>query len=106
MTLTVIENAILKKAEELKTYNETHKKIMLFLLENKQYFTKDELLCFASYSENKLDKTLKDLENATLIKTEGWLVKLQEQQKLEETIIGKIGEKAIMKATLQINGQK
>lgn len=90
MVLTVLENAYLRKAEELDTYNESHKKIILFLLQHKQYFTKDELLCFANYCETKLDKTLKDLEKATLITTEGWLVKLQEQEKMEETIISEI----------------
>jgi hypothetical protein len=87
MVLTVLENAYLRKAEEINTYNESHKQIILFLLNNKQYFTKDELLCFTNHCETKLDKTLKELEKATLIKIEGWLVKLEERQKLEETLI-------------------
>lgn len=87
MSITVIENAYLRKAEEISSYNEVHKKILLFLLHEKKYFYKEELLCFANHCEHKLEKALKELEKTGTIKTEGWLVTLQEQQKLEEKII-------------------
>jgi len=93
MPLTVLENAYLRKAEEISTYNETHKKLLLFLIHEKKYFQKDELLCFANYCENELNKTIKQLEKTGIIKTEGWLVKLNEPQKLEETIIEELKEK-------------
>ena len=93
MTLTVIENAYLRKAEEITTYNETHKKILLFLLHERKHYYKNELLCFANHSEHKLEKTLKELEKTGTIKTEGWLVSLQEQQKLEEKIIEELKAK-------------
>ena len=87
MPLTVLENAYLRKAEEISTYNETHKKLLLFLIHEKKYFQKDELLCFANYCEDTLNKTLKQLEKNGLITTEGWLVHFNEKQNLEETII-------------------
>ncbi len=97
MTITVLENAYLRKAEEISSYNETHKKILLFLLHEKKHFYKNELLCFANFCEQKLDKALKELEKSGTIKTEGWLVSLQEQQKLEEKIVEELKETLIIK---------
>jgi hypothetical protein len=97
MPLTVLENAYLRKAEEISTFNETHKKLLLFLIHEKKYFQKDELLCFANYCENELDKTIKQLEKCGLLKVEGWLVRFNEQQKLEETIIEELRDKIPLK---------
>lgn len=87
MTLSVIENAYLRKAEKISSFNETHKKLLLFLLHEKKHYTKEELLCFANYCESKLDKVIKDLERASLIKVNGWLVSLEEQQNMEQSIV-------------------
>lgn len=92
MVLSVIENAYLRKAEEISSFNETHKKLLLFLLHEKKHYTKEELLCFASHSEVKLDKVLKDLERASLIKINGWLVGLEEEQLMTCEIVEELKE--------------
>jgi hypothetical protein len=76
--LTVIENAYYRKISIHPNHSETHKKVLFALLHEKKYFAKDELLCFANYDEKMLDRTILDLEDVGLIKTEGWLVKINE----------------------------
>ncbi len=83
----MIENAYLRKAEENPNFCETHKKVMYMLMHERKYYTKDELLCFAAFSQPKLNSALKDLEKAGIIKTEGWLVKLSEQTALEDELL-------------------
>jgi hypothetical protein len=86
MVLTVLENAYLKKAEEIPNYNETHKKLLMCLINEKKYFQKNELLCFTNYCEQKLDKIIKDLEKTGLIQTEGWLIRAKQQQEIIQTL--------------------
>jgi len=76
--LTVIENAYYRKASIHPNHSETHKKVLLALLHEKKYFSKEELLCFVNYDEEILEKTILDLEDIGVIKTEGWLVKIRE----------------------------
>lgn len=90
MVLSVIENAYLRKAEEISSFNETHKKLLLFLLHEKKHYTKEELLCFANYCEPKLEKVLNDLERASLVKVNGWLVGLEEEQLMTKEIVGEL----------------
>ena len=47
-------------------------------------FAKDELLCFSNFDEELLEKTILDLEDIGVIKTEGWLVKIRENLFEEE----------------------
>ena len=82
--LTVLENAFYKKVSIFKEPGETHKKILLALLCEKKYFSKEELLCFANYDEELLERTILDLEDIGVIKTEGWLVKIRENLFEEE----------------------
>ena len=82
--LTVLENAFYKKVSSSTNHSETHTKILLALLCEKKYFAKDELLCFANYDEEILEKTILDLEDIGVIKTEGWLVKIRENLFEEE----------------------
>ena len=82
--LTVLENAYCLKISVHPNYSETHKKILFALLHEKKYFAKDELLCFANYDEEILEKTLLDLEDIGVIKSEGWLVKICENLFEEE----------------------
>jgi len=82
--LTVLENAYYKKVSIHPNYCETHKQILLALLHEKKYFAKDELLCFANYDEELLEKTILDLEDTGVIKSEGWLVKIRENMFEEE----------------------
>lgn len=90
MVLSVIENAYLRKAEEISSFNENHKKLLLFLLHEKKHYTKEELLCFANYCESRLDKVLKDLERASLIKINGWLISLEEERVMTQEIVGEL----------------
>ncbi|MCX6801241.1 MAG: hypothetical protein NTZ73_03565 [Candidatus Diapherotrites archaeon] len=90
MTITVLENAYLRKAEEHPSFCEIHKKIMLLLMNEKKYFTKDELICFSNYNEKKLNKILKDLEAKGVITVDGWLVKLADYEKMSEIICKKL----------------
>lgn len=85
--LTVLQNAYLRLAEKHPEFGESHKKIMLLLICEQKHYTRDELLCMANYSENRLAETLKDLEAQNLIKTDGWLVKLSEEETLEKEIV-------------------
>ena len=82
--LTVLENAYYKKVSIFKEPGETHKKVLLALLHEKKYFAKDELLCFANFDEELLEKTILDLDDDGVIKTEGWLVKVRENLFEEE----------------------
>ena len=82
--LTVLENAYCLKISVHPNHSETHKQILLALLHEKKYFAKDELLCFANYDEEILEKTLLDLEDIGVIKSEGWLVKICENLFEEE----------------------
>jgi len=86
MVLTVLENAYLKKAEQHPNYSKTHEQILLMLLHENKHYTKGELLCFANYSEKKLDKAIKELETTGTITTKGWLVKAMEKEELMEKI--------------------
>jgi hypothetical protein len=90
LVLSVIENAYLKKAEEISSFNEIHKKLLLFLLHEKKHYTKEELICFANYNETKLEKVLKDLEKASLIKINGWLVSLEEEVIMTQAIVSEL----------------
>ena len=89
MPLTVIQNAYLRVAESHPNFSETHKKIMLVLLHEKKHYTLEELSCFANYSEEKLVSALEDLEEAGLVKKEGWLVSLADTAALERSITEK-----------------
>jgi hypothetical protein len=83
--LTVLENACKKKIEtEIDGTNFIHSKIISYLLAEKKYHTKDELIFLANFSLTKLEKALKELEKINLIKIEGWLVKIIDQEKLCE----------------------
>ncbi|HNV01194.1 MAG TPA: hypothetical protein PKK60_02080 [archaeon] len=90
MVLSVIENAYLRKAEEISSFNETHKKLLLFLLHEKKHYTKAELSCFANYCESRLDKVLKDLERASLIKISGWLISLEEEGVMTQALVSEL----------------
>lgn len=82
--LTVIENAYHRKISSHPNYCETHKKVLLALLHEKKYFTKEELLCFTNYDEELLESTILDLEDVGVAKCEGWLVKICENLFEEE----------------------
>ncbi len=75
--LTVIQNAYLKKASEHKNFCNIHEKILFVLMNEKKYYSKDELLCFSNQNYLLLENTLKDLEESKLILVEGWLVRLK-----------------------------
>lgn len=79
--ITVIENAYLTKAREIKNYSKKHEKLLLALIHEKKYYTKEELLCFTQHNPKILDNILKELEQIGVIITEGWLVKLKEMEK-------------------------
>jgi len=82
--LTVLENAYYKKVSSCPRHSDTHTKILLALLHEKKYFSKEELLCFANYDEEILEKTILDLEDIGVIQTEGWLIKIRENLFEEE----------------------
>ena len=81
---TVLEHAYYLKVSSFPRHNETHDKILFALLHEKRYFSKEELLCFANYNEELLEKTILDLEDIGVIKSEGWLVKIRENLFEEE----------------------
>ena len=74
--LSVLDNAYLRKAQEHPKYSPLHQKILLFLMHEKKYYEKGELLCLANHSLELLDEALTHLEKMKLITVEGWLVKL------------------------------
>jgi len=76
MVLTVLENAYFRRAEAHPNFSESHKRVLSLLIHERKYFTKDELFLLVNYSEKKVNKTIKDLEEQGLIETEGWLVRL------------------------------
>lgn len=84
--LSVINNAYLRKAQEHPNYSFTHQKLLFLLLTEKKYYSKDELLCICEYKLNKLEKTIKDLEEIGLIKQEGWLVKINGEEELNKQL--------------------
>jgi len=85
--LTVLQNAYLRLAEKHPEFGESHKKIMLLLICEQKHYTRDELKCFANYSETRLEETLADLKELGLVKTDGWLVRLSEEEALEREIV-------------------
>jgi len=90
MALSVLENAYLRLAEKHPDFSEAHKKVMLALLFEKKYYQKDELLCFSSYCEKKLDAAIADLQEAGIVKTEGWLGKLAGIESIEWEMIAEL----------------
>ncbi|MEI7961914.1 MAG: hypothetical protein WCI04_06280 [archaeon] len=74
--LSVLDNAYLRKAQEHPYYSPTHQKILLFLMHEKKYYEKGELICLANHSLETLDEALNQLEKEKLITIEGWLVRL------------------------------
>lgn len=79
--ITVGEHAYLAKARELKNYSIKHEKLLLALIHEKKYYTKEELLCFTQHNPKILDNILNELEKSGVIIIEGWLVKLKEMEK-------------------------
>lgn len=84
--ITVIQNAYLRKAAEHKNYSNIHQKILFVLVNEKKYYTKDELLCFSNYNQILLDKALKDLNELKIILVEGWLVRLKDFEEFNKEI--------------------
>ena len=84
--ITVKQNAYIRKIEEHKNYSNIHKQILFALLNEKKYFTKDELLCFARFNQVTLDNSLNDLNQAGLITLEGWLVRLKDFEEFNKEI--------------------
>jgi len=84
--ITVIQNAYIRKIEEHKNYSKIHKQILFALLNEKKYFTKDELLCFSNFNQVELDTSLDDLNQAGLITLEGWLVRLKDVEDFNKEI--------------------
>lgn len=80
MALTVLENAYLKKIENLPRFSESHKKIFFVLAHEKKYCTREELLPCACYNEAFLNRALKDLEKLGVVSVEGWLVRLADYE--------------------------
>jgi low affinity Fe/Cu permease len=94
MTITVLDNAYLKKAEQHESYSDLHKKILYLLLNEDKHVTKHELLTLANYCEEKLDKAIKELEETGTIQTQGWLVKLTHYETLVEKLVEEIAKNA------------
>ncbi|MDD3160129.1 MAG: hypothetical protein PHQ98_04130 [Candidatus ainarchaeum sp.] len=82
-----MQNAILKKSQKCKNFSECHERLLFLLLTEKKYYTKDEILCLANYNLKELDKILDDLEKNGLIKIEGWLVKINDEEQIKEMLI-------------------
>lgn len=83
---TVNQNAYLIKAREIENYSSTHERILMFLLHEKKYFSKDEILCFSGFDRVFLDVILEDLNKTGIIEMEGWLVRISPIEKLNEII--------------------
>ena len=88
--LSVLDNAYLRKAQEHPNYSFTHQKLLFILLTEKKYYAKDELLCIANFNLNKLEKTIKDLEEIGLVNQEGWLVRICGEERLNQEICEEI----------------
>ncbi len=79
--ITVSENAFLTKAREIENFSIIHEKLLLALIHEKKYYTKEELLCFTKQNPKKLDDILDELQQTGVITVEGWLVKIKEIEK-------------------------
>ena len=84
--LSVLDNAYLRKAQEHPYFSALHQKILLFLMHEKKYYEKGELLCMAGHSLETLDEALTQLEKAKLVEVEGWLVRLVGETRLFELL--------------------
>jgi hypothetical protein len=84
--LSVLDNAYFKKAQEHPNFSQTHQKLLFWLLYDKKYYSKHELMCLTNYDEKKLDKTIKELAQTGTIKTEGWLIKISDIDMLNKQI--------------------
>jgi len=81
--ITVSENAFLTKAREIENFSTIHEKLLLALIHEKKYYTKEELLCFTKFNPKKLDIILDELDQSGVITVEGWLVRLKEIEKFK-----------------------
>ena len=90
LLILILVTFILRKKfvkEDLRLVKTNRRKRILFvLIQEKKYFTKEELLCFSNYDQKTLDKVLNDLESSKTIITEGWLVHLQEFNEFQKEI--------------------
>ncbi|MFA6268884.1 MAG: hypothetical protein WCW13_06895 [archaeon] len=84
--LSVLDNAYFKKAKTHPNFSDTHQKLLFWLLFDKKYYSKYELLCLTNHDEKKLDKAIKELTETGTIKTEGWLVKIADSDTLNKQI--------------------
>ncbi len=91
--ITVQQNAYMKKAEEINSFSDLHKKILFALIYEKKYYTKEELLCLSKYNQRVLDLALKDLEKVGTIIVEGWLVRLKDFEEFNKEICEELVEK-------------
>ncbi len=90
--ITVNEHAYITKAREINNYTKTHEKLLLALIHEKKYYTKDELLCFTGHNMTLLEIILEELKNTGVIIIEGWLVKLKEIEKFNLEICEEIAK--------------
>ena len=86
--ISVLDYAYLRKAQQHKNYSPTHEKILLILMHQHRHYTKEELKVTTNGNEEKLEKTLKELEEIGTIIVEGWLIKLADKETLFKEIIG------------------
>ncbi len=91
--ISVIQNAYLRKAEENKNFNRTHRNILNYLMIEKKYCEKDKLLCFCNHNLRMLDLILKDLSDSGTILVEGWLVRLKDFEEFHKHICEELIEK-------------
>jgi hypothetical protein len=84
---SVIDYAYFKKLENCENYSEKHKQILFFLIAEKKYFQKDELLCVTNQNEKALEDILIELENVGIITVEGWLVRLKPLEEFQELFV-------------------
>ncbi|MFA5125427.1 MAG: hypothetical protein WC462_00300 [archaeon] len=84
--ISVLNNAYFRKAQEHPNFSLTHQKILFFLLYDKKYYSKHELLYLTNHNQTQLEKIIKELEQTGTIKTEGWLVKACEQEILHKQL--------------------
>jgi len=84
---SVLEYAYFRKAQEHPNFNQIHQKILFMLMHENKHYTKNELLCLANYDEEILDETLKELEATGTIKTEGWLVRINDYETLGKELL-------------------
>lgn len=87
-----MQNAYLRKAEAHHNYSDLHKRILFVLINERKYYSKEELSCLAHNNIQQLEMVLSDLEESQVINVEGCLVRLASFEEFNKSICTELCE--------------